>query len=227
MIDILYKSENVVVISKPYGMGSEPDQSGADDAMSETSRMLRSLGENDRLWLVHRLDRVVGGVMLLARSANAASEISKIISERQLAKEYIAVIEGIPKEGEYSDFLWKDARINKAVVCNGEKKGAKIAKLTVRAIDTKETENGQYSLVHVTLHTGRFHQIRAQLSNAGTPILGDGKYGSRNKKCRGVALYSAHISIKLWDELIDIVSMPSASEYPWNLFVLDERKIMK
>ena len=223
MIDILYKSRNVVVISKPYGMGSEPDQTGTADAMTETSRILHSLGEDDRLWLVHRLDRVVGGALVFARSASAAGELSKIISERQLVKEYLAVVEGIPVEGEYLDHLYKDARIGKAVICSSDKKGAKQARLALKVIDTQDTEWGQYSLVRVTLHTGRFHQIRVQLANRGTPIVGDGKYGSRNNKAAGIALYSAHLSLR--NESINVLSIPSATEYPWNLFIINERML--
>ena len=223
MLEILYKSKNYVAISKPYGMPSEQDPTGSPDAMTECSRELSLMGENDKLWLVHRLDRVVGGAMIFARNRNSASEISRLISENALVKEYIAVVEGTPTEGELVDYLYKDARLGRAVISEKGKRDAKEARLTLKVLDTYQSGASSSSLVYITLRTGRFHQIRAQLSSRGNPIIGDGKYGSRDNKCKCIALFSHHLKIDLKSEKIEVYKMPERDSYPWNLFNIDER----
>lgn len=224
-MDVIYKSKNAIVINKPLGMPSQPDPSGDLDAMTAASELLSGIGENNKLWLVHRLDRVVGGVILFARTEKMAAELSKLISDRQIAKEYLAVVEGRVTEGTLENLIYKDARQGKAFIVDRERKGVKKARLTYRAVETALTDKGERTLVKVTLDTGRFHQIRSQFSHIGMPIVGDGKYGSREKLSSGIALFSVRVTIDACNEKISAISLPSAEEYPWSLFNFSERDL--
>ena len=211
---IVYKDENVVVIIKPIGMPSQSDPTGDIDAMSATSQLLLSLGERDALWLVHRLDRNVSGLLAFARNKKSAAELSKIIQNGIFSKKYLAVCHGEAAEGEYRDFLYKDSATSKAYVVKTERRGSKEARLDLLCLDNQDEK----SLVHVTLHTGRFHQIRAQLSSRGNSLVGDKKYGSKDVKRRTPCLFSREISFDLFGKNISVTALPDIEEYPWNLF---------
>ena len=218
MIELLYKNEKLAVIFKPAGMPSQSDTTGDGDAMSATARLLKSLGENSELWLVHRLDRVVGGVIVFARSKTAAAELSSLVGGNGMIKEYFAVVEGTAVGGTFVDFLYKDARQGKAFVVKEGKRGAKRAELDYTPISTVETERGEYTLVRIKLHTGRFHQIRAQFASRGFPLVGDGKYGSRDNKSKMPSLFAYSLSFEINKEKFNIKKLPDTSLYPWSLF---------
>jgi 23S rRNA pseudouridine1911/1915/1917 synthase len=181
------------------------------------------MNESDKIWLVHRHDRVVGGALRFARTQKTAAALSEIIRDRQIAKEYLAVIEGRVTDGVLENLLYKDARQGKAFIVDRERVGVKRARLTYKAISTVTTDRGERTLVKVTLDTGRFHQIRAQFSHIGMPILGDGKYGSREKIPFGIALFSTHISINEAGVSIDARALPDFAAYPWSLFSINEK----
>lgn len=131
-------------------------------------------------------------------------------------------MEGEATGGILTDYLWKDSVQGKAFTVNSLKKNAKLSVLEYSVLDIKDTERGKRSLVRVTLKTGRFHQIRAQFSSRGMPLVGDKKYGSRDISSRTPALFASRLEVKLEGEIIDARRMPELSEYPWNLF---EREI--
>ena len=218
MIEIIYKSKNAVVVLKPHGMPAQRDLTGDIDCMTLTSKTLKDMGEPDALWLIHRLDRVVGGLMIFARNKETAAELSAQFRDRVMLKEYIGVVEGRPNDGFYKDFLFKDSKKNKAFIVDSQRNGVKECELALRTLATVETDNGVRSLVKVTLGTGRFHQIRAQLSYRGNPLVGDGKYGSRDKSYRYVALAAYHMSLSFGREDINIYAFPDLKEYPWSVF---------
>ena len=191
MVEILYKSKNAVVIYKPSGIPSQADLTGDKDAMTLTSKMLKSFGENSSLWLIHRLDRVVGGLIVFARNKKYAANLSEYVKERLVTKEYYAVVDGQADGGVLENLIFKDARTSKAFIVDRERQGTKPARLSYRSLATVETEKGVKTLVYVTLDTGRFHQIRAQLSHIKHPITGDGKYGSRDNRAKSLALMAS------------------------------------
>ena len=164
-MDILYSDHNIAVIIKPVGLDSEQEIPAAiTQALS---------GE---VFPIHRLDKNVGGVMVYARTKTAAASLSKAVQEGLMIKEYVALVHGIPPEaGDWEDFLFKDSRKNKVFVVKRERKGVKRARL-----EFKRLSEGETSLVHVRLHTGRSHQIRVQFASRGFPLVGDHKYGSRD-----------------------------------------------
>jgi len=218
MIEILYKNSDFIAVYKPAGVPSQSDTTGDLDAMSASAGALRELGEDSRLWLVHRLDRVVGGILIFARNKAAASSLSELVGGNGMEKKYLAVVHGEAIDGKLVDYLYKDARQGKAFVVKEGKNGAKRAELECSALASVKTERGAYTLVRVKLHTGRFHQIRAQLSSRGASIVGDGKYGSRDNKAKMPALFSSSLAFEFGKEKFEIKRLPDINSYPWSLF---------
>ena len=162
-MEILYSDKHIYVIVKPVGMDSEHEVPAA-------------LG--GEIYPIHRLDKNVGGVMVFARTKQAAAALSKAVQEGAMVKEYMAMVHGTPPEsGDWEDFLFKDSRKNKVFAVKKERKGVKYARLEFERLTAGET-----SLVHIRLHTGRSHQIRVQFSSRGFPLVGDHKYGSRDEQ---------------------------------------------
>ena len=166
-MDILYLDANIVVCVKPIGLDSE----------SEVPRQLQQQ-VNGEMFTLHRLDKNVGGVMVYARTKAAAAQLSALITSGDMVKEYVAQVHGTPPAtGDWTDLLFKDSRKNKVFVVKRQRSGVKQARLTYQRL----TE-GEESLVHIRLHTGRSHQIRVQFSSRSYPLVGDHKYGSRSEK---------------------------------------------
>ena len=199
---ILYEDKHIVCVEKPVGMLS---QSGAGDtALSDlvshlTEREAQNGNPEPYIGVVHRLDAGVGGAMVYAKKPYAAAALSEAIRGRDFTKEYLCVVSGRPMEdaGEYRDLLWKDAKANKVYVVDRTRNGVKEASLSYRVLQTVERDGEVYSLLRVTLGTGRSHQIRCQLSHHGTPILCDGKYGGHRPadvSMAGIALWSYHLA---------------------------------
>ncbi len=164
-MDILYSDRDIAVCVKPVGLNSEAD---VPNALKE------ALGGD--FYTIHRLDQNVGGVMVYARSKAAAAELSRAIQNGEMIKEYLALVHGAPAEsGILEDLLWKVSSKNKVFVVKRERKGVKKAKL-----EYKTLRQGEDSLIHIRLHTGRSHQIRVQFASRGFPLVGDHKYGARD-----------------------------------------------
>ena len=218
MIEFVYKTRDFLVISKPAGVPSQSDTSGDEDAMTLTSRALSDMGEPSDLWLVHRLDRVVGGLLVFARNKAAAASLSALASGVGMEKEYIAVVEGRAEGGVMRDFLFKDSKKGKAFVVDTERRGAKEALLEYTPVAFSETDRGAYTLVRIKLHTGRFHQIRAQFSSRGHSIVGDGKYGSHDNKAKLPALFASGLAFTLKGRRNEAAALPDLEAYPWSIF---------
>ena len=187
-MEILHTDRNFVVIVKPVGMDSEHDIPAA-------------LG--GEVFPIHRLDKNVGGVMVYARTRSAAAALSKAVQEGAMVKEYVAAVHGAPPEiGDWTDLLFKDSSKNKVFVVKKERRGVKKARLEFRRL----TE-GQESLVHVRLHTGRSHQIRVQFASRGFPLVGDGKYGARDS-APAPLLYSCRITFPFGGREYAFKSLP-------------------
>ena len=215
---IVSKNQNTVVVYKPAGIPSQSDKSGDTDALSLCSAELLEMGDGGELYLVHRLDRVVGGLLVFARNKRAAAELSALVSGDGIGKEYLAVIDGCLDGGTLTDYLYKDARVSKAFVVDKKRAGVKEAVLDFEPIRSVETEKGVKTLVKIKLKTGRFHQIRAQFGSRKAPISGDGKYGSKDNRPRFPALFAYRLSAELSFGSLDAKMLPDINEYPWNLF---------
>ena len=177
-MEILYSDKQNIVCIKPVGLDSE----------AEFPAVLKeSFG--GEIFPIHRLDKNVGGVMVFARTKQAAASLSKAVQEGTMIKEYVAMVHGTPPaEGDWEDLLFKDSRKNKVFVVKRQRAGVKAARLTYRLIRA-----GAQSLVRIRLYTGRSHQIRVQFSSRGFPLVGDHKYGSRSDQ-KEPMLFSCRIS---------------------------------
>ena len=214
MIEILYQDKSVIVCIKPVGVLSQ-----ADGQESMVSLLAAQCGGG--VYPIHRLDRSVGGVMVFARNSRAAGKLSADIQSGSFVKQYMAAVHGRPQEacGVMKDILFKDSRKNKSFVVNRPRKGTKDASLEYTLIDTTEYKGSECSLVRIKLHTGRTHQIRVQFASRGMPLLGDGKYGSRENHC-DTALWSYKITFRNPSDSreMSFEALPDKERYPWNLF---------
>lgn len=169
-MEILYSDRDMAVCVKPLGVSSE------DGPGSMPELLRQALG--GEIFPVHRLDLNVGGIMVYARNRSAAAFLSQAVAQRQLLKEYLALCHGSPEDqGTWEDLLWKDSRKNKVYVVKRQRQGVKRASLEYRILGRRE----DISLARILLHTGRSHQIRVQFASRGFPLLGDGKYGAKDK----------------------------------------------
>lgn len=210
-MEILYQNANILVCIKPARVLSTDEPGGLPGLVRE------ALGDPKAdVRTVHRLDRVVSGVMVLAHSANAASELSRQIREDQFRKEYLAVVHGRPEnpEGTLHDLLARDKARRMTFVAEAPGKGVQEAALSYRVL---EYANGM-SLVRVRLHTGRTHQIRVQFSSRGMPLVGERKYAVWNDPCE-LALWSAKIGFYHpgTGEWVEFSKEPPAV-FPWTEF---------
>lgn len=220
-IPILYEDNHLLVIEKPINIPVQEDNSGDKDLLNLLKEDIKIRYEkpgNVYLGLVHRLDRPVGGVMVFAKTSKAASRLSDVIRKDELDRKYLAVVRGVPKKKKATleHYLYKDTKKNKVYAVAANHKEAKRAVLDYELISSEEG----LSLLSVRLHTGRSHQIRVQLSEAGFPLYGDQKYGQQvNRVGQQIALWAnvlefPHPTTK---ELINAQSAPP-NEYPWNLW---------
>ena len=183
---ILFEDKDIVVCIKERGILSQEGKEG-----ERTMPLLLSEQTGSEIYPVHRLDKEVGGVMVYAKNKKSAASLSAQVSDRTMVKEYLAVIEGTPeeKEGMLEDLLFFDKGKNKSFTVKKERRGVKKALLSYKVISEKDG----LSLVRVTLHTGRTHQIRVQFASRKMPLVGDRRYGSK-KESRIIALWSSYIS---------------------------------
>lgn len=200
-ISVLYEDSELLVVIKPSGMPSQPDKTGDTDLLSFLENKY-----SKSLYLVHRLDRPVGGVMLFAKTKECAAFFSK--NEKSFVKEYAAVLTGKLENqlGTLEHYLLKNGKTNTSVVVSEKTKGAKKAILEYEVKKELPHETyGTLTYVKVNLLTGRHHQIRVQFSSIGAGIWGDKKYNTMFLKggLTQIALWSAklcflHPNTKQW-----------------------------
>lgn len=215
-IPIIFEDDHLLVIQKPPNVLSQEDQTGDPDVLSLCKEYLSRSQNNPYLGLVHRLDRPVGGLMLLAKSRKAASSLSKQIRDRTMQKTYWAVTFGSPPQnGMLTHHLHKDRDKNIVQVVPSNLKKGKEAILSFAKLEEADDLN----LLSIHLQTGRPHQIRVQLAHEGYPIWGDYKYGpdqpdGRNMALRAVEIIFEHPTLK--QEMCFELAPPR--EEPWHLF---------
>ena len=191
-MEILYKDADLVVCVKPVGLDSE----------AQVPAALKELLGGE-VFPIHRLDKAVGGVMVYARTKAAAAQLSRLIQDGQMVKEYVALVHGTPPgEGDWEDLLFKDSRKNKVFVVKRQRAGVKAARLAYTRLS-----EGELSLVRIRLYTGRSHQIRVQFASRGYPLVGDHKYGARDGNPSPM-LYSCCISFPYQGRQVRFTRLP-------------------
>ena len=194
----IFEDNHLFVVEKRAGIGVQSDKSG-DSSLIELAKddikiKYDKLG-NVYLGLVHRIDRPVGGLVVLAKTSKAHSRLSDLFRRRKVFKAYLAIVDGVPQHQEelLDAFLIKDRRMNKSFIVKPSNKDSKQALTKYVLI----ASNGKHSLVLVSPLTGRHHQIRVQLSGLGFPIVGDVKYGgSRHYDPKSICLFACAISFR-------------------------------
>lgn len=190
-MNIQYEDKELLVVYKPAGLATQSARVTSPDLVSSVTRHLKGAP----VYVVHRLDQPVEGLLVLAKTKQAAAGLSKQLQAGTLNKQYYALVyrgaEELPKEGILADYLWKNPQTQKAeIVAQASGKG-KQAKLHYRVMMGKD----DIALLDVRIETGRFHQIRAQLAHAGFPILGDQKYGTQTSMERSEELGIKNVSL--------------------------------
>lgn len=224
-IPILFEDNHVLVVVKPPNLLSQSDQSGDADLLSELKAMIKVRDQkpgNVYLGLVHRLDRMVGGVMVFAKTSKAASRLSDAVRRRQFEKTYWAIVQGKPERAEQRLVHWlkKDSATNTVKIVKPQSTDSKEAMLDYHCLETIQhvRDHQPFSLLEIQLLTGRPHQIRVQCAAIGCPLYGDTKYGATQTNVPiglwAVRLQFEHPVSKEW---LQFESLPSASNI-WPLF---------
>ena len=201
-LKILYEDNHIIVVVKKPGIPTQEDKTGDKDMLTIVKEYIKvkyNKPGNVYLGLVHRLDRMVGGVMVFAKTSKAASRISEYIRQKNVKKRYLAVVNGtLPvsdQKVELRNYLVKNERLNMSRVVDSTTKGSKEAILEYKVLKNFTYNGKDYSLVDIDLHTGRHHQIRLQFAHIGHPLYGDIKYGQKvNKVGQNLALFSYYLS---------------------------------
>lgn len=210
MISVLLDEKDFCVAVKPVFTPVEPDLGGTPDMLSLLSAQLGT-----ELYLIHRLDLPVGGVLVFAKNAASAAVLGKTVRDRGMKKEYFAIVEGTPAdEGVFFDYVKKTG--SRAAVADAGDKDAKAAELSYSVLTRGTFEGTTVSLVAIQLKTGRFHQIRLQFSSRGYPLLGDGKYGSHKKT--GIALFASSLSFTYHGKNVRVFAKPQTDTLPFSIF---------
>ena len=211
-MELLYADKHIAVAVKPPGVLSTDEPGGMPE-------LLRAQLGTPCIRTVHRLDAATGGVMVFARSAAAASILSGQVREHRFRKIYLAVVRGDPGQGGiWRDMLGRDPVRRVTYIAREPGKDVRPAELSYETLAVREG----LSLVRVTLHTGRTHQIRVQFAGRGFPLVGDRKYGGAGDG-ETLALWAWRLAFTHPETGRDMVftHQPPAA-WPWTLFPLPE-----
>jgi len=189
---VLYEDEQLLVVHKPPGVLAQPDRTGDRDVLTRGKQYLAETDSDPFLGLVHRLDRPTSGVMVLARTPDAARSLSKQFRERTTQKEYLAVVEGTLRGiGEWHDYVAKLGRQPQLV--SPDHPEGKRAELHWQALHREK----ERTLLQMELRTGRPHQIRLQAAGREHAVVGDGRYGAATTWDDGsIALHHAVLRVE-------------------------------
>ena len=209
-MELVYVDDDIVVCVKPSRVLSTDEPGGVPElvrnALQDPKADVRT---------VHRLDRVVSGLMVLARSPQAASALSQQIRDNAFEKEYMAVVHGSPdqQEGRLWDLLFRDKARKMTLVATQEGKGVQPAALHYRVLRRAE----DLSRVRIKLETGRTHQIRVQFASRGMPLVGERKYSTIDDDCQ-IALWSYRLAFThpTTGSPMEFVMEPPEC-YPWSI----------
>ena len=219
-IPIIYEDNHLLVIDKPAGVLSQEDHTGDPDILTLCKKYIKKeYNKPGDVWLglVHRLDRPVSGLMVLAKTSKAASRLSEEIRKHRMNKTYWALVYGMtPMDSTLVHHLQKDKRTNTVKAYKSSKKKTQEAKLHFETIK----QNAHYSVVEVDLVTGRPHQIRVQMEKIGHPIWGDYKYAEEDTgPGKDLALRSVKLEFKhpTLDKTMSFSVKPPKRQ-PWDFF---------
>lgn len=217
-IPVIFEDAHLLVIDKPHGVLSQEDHTGDPDVLTLCKQYLarNSSGNTPYLGLLHRLDRPVGGLMMLAKTPQAAKKVSKQIRDRLVQKTYHAVVQGSPPaNGVLTHHLCKDRQANTVEVVKAGRRDGKEAILSFARI----AQHGELALLSIHLQTGRPHQIRVQLSAEDFPVWGDYRYGRQQPDGRTMALRAVELRLNHPANRNELqFTLPRPAKEPWDQF---------
>ncbi|NLE34458.1 MAG: RluA family pseudouridine synthase [Bacteroidales bacterium] len=219
--EILYEDNHIIIVNKRSSDLVQGDGTGDESLDNKVRAYIKEKYNKPGdvfLGVVHRLDRPVSGCVVYARTSKALTRLSELFRSREVRKTYWAIVSDRPpaEEGELSNYLKKNEKQNKSYVYDNEVKGSKIATLSYTILARSE----RYYLLEIDLHTGRHHQIRAQLAAAGCPVRGDLKYGARRSNDGGgISLHSRRVAFVHPVKKVEInTEAPLPDDKIWKLF---------
>jgi len=195
-LQVLYEDNHLLIVNKPAGlatMGVGPDEPSLWRRACGYIKAKYQKPGNVYLGVVSRVDALVTGAVVFARTSKAAARLSEQFRETDVGKIYWALTERapLPPTGVCVDWLWKDESLRRMVIANAHQPGAVEARLSYRTM--RQVEN--MTLVEIRLETGRKHQIRVQMASRNCPVVGDTRYGSRRTFPKGIALHARQLSL--------------------------------
>lgn len=219
-IPIVYEDSHLLVIDKPHELLSQEDHTGDPDVVTLCKQYLSKMrGKNGNVYLglLHRLDRPVGGLMMLAKTPQAAKRLSDQIRDRTVQKTYRAVVHGEPpRNGLLNHHLVKNRNRNRVETVSPDHPDAKEARMSFVKVGQKK----DLALLSVHLQTGRPHQIRVQLAAEGYPVWGDYKYGlQKQPEGRTIALRAVGLVLEHPVQKEEMrLELPEPAGEPWKRF---------
>lgn len=231
-MEILFEDNHIIVVNKPQGVPSQPDESGDKDMLTMVKDYIKEKYNKPGeafVGLVHRLDRPTGGAMVFAKTSKAASRLSEQMRNGEFDKTYFAVTVGKPRDakGTIVSYLKKDEKMNMAKLVPQSEQGAKRAELFYETLSYNSETN--HSLLRVKLGSGRGHQIRIQLKSIKCPILGDQKYGGENMAKVMLNLFAVELAFlhPVSKEKLVFRVYPPEEQEAWNEFNLENYLSLK
>ena len=220
-LTVLYEDNQIIVVLKPQNVPTMPDGSGDESMLSRVKSYVKEKYNKQGeafIGLVHRLDRPTGGIMVFARNSKSAKRLTEQFKTHTVEKVYYAVVNGVvkTKTEHLINYLKKDEKENIVKIVPMAESGAKKAELVYNFLE----DDGKYSLLEVRILTGRSHQIRVQMANAGHSLVGDVKYGKEKGKTSNLGLWAGKLSFlhpTTKDKMV-FIACPDETVSPWNKF---------
>ena len=216
---VIFENANMIVVNKPSGVACQGTKNAENSGLDEVLKQRL----NKEIYVIHRLDTGVSGLVCFGKSQRAAAELSRMIQDGGFAKEYLAVVLGeTPENGHLEDYLFKNQRLNLSKIVQKGTAGATLAVLNFERLSVVTHGSQLLSLLKINLLTGRHHQIRVQMANQGWSIWGDVKYGKRGivyEKNSKIALFSHKLTFQLMEQAFCFELFPE-NQVPFNLFEL-------
>ena len=212
-LNVLYEDNHVIVVEKKPNILSQSDITEDPDLLTMVKEYIKEKYEkpgNVYVGLVHRLDRVVGGIMVFAKTSKAAKRLNEQIKNNTINKTYVAVLDGKlnKKNGKLINYIYKDEKTRLAKIVNSTFKGSKRAELDYEVVGYYENK----TIVKIKLITGRYNQIRVQFKNIGYPLYGDQKYGNKNNEMIRLFAYSLEFVHPTTKEKLSFKLLPKWKE---------------
>lgn len=198
MIEVIFEDNHLLVLNKPPLIATMGAEAGAPTLLDEAKKYLKQKYNkpgNVYLGVVSRLDAFVSGAIVFARTSKSASRLSDQFRRRKITKQYRAIVPAgiLASQGVLEDWIFKDEASHRMrCTDNAQHPKAKLGRLAYEVIG--RDQKSEFELLKIELETGRKHQIRVQLSSAGSPIVGDRKYDSRAPFAKGIALHCYHLA---------------------------------